>query len=69
MEIINCEKKEMILLTDEETKDLSYEGQKYPTYAKQSFVLSKMRKMNTKKSEIIDITQENLEELLIVLAI
>ena len=42
---------------------------KYPTYAKQSFVLSKMRKMNTKKSEIIDITQENLEELLIVLAI
>ena len=37
MEIINCEKKEMILLTDEETKDLSYEGQKVSHICKTEF--------------------------------
>ena len=66
MEIIKYKEKEMIPLTDEENK--SYERQKFVTHAKQSFVLSKTRKMNlnyTKKSEIIDITLENLEELLI----
>ena len=37
MEIINCEKKEMILLTDEETKDLSYEAQKVSHICKTEF--------------------------------
>ena len=47
-------------------------SKKYATYAKKSFVLMKIRKMNlnyTKKSKIIAITLENLEELLIVFAI
>ena len=46
-------------------------SKKYVIYAKKSFVLMKMRKMNlnyTKKSQIIVITLENLEELLIVFA-
>ena len=69
--IINYEEREMILLTDEETK--SYERQKFVTYAKQNFVQIKMKKkMNlnyTKESEIIVILQEILEELLILFAI
>ena len=47
-------------------------GEKFVTYAKKSFVLTKMGKINlnyTKKSEIIVITLENLEELLIEFAI
>ena len=43
-----------------------------PHMQKKSFVLMKIRKMNlnyTKKSKIIAITLENLEELLIVFAI
>ena len=42
-------------------------SKKNATYAKKSFVMIKMRKMNlnyTKKLEIIDITLENLEEQL-----
>ena len=47
-------------------------GKKFATYAKKSFVLMKMRKVNlnyTTKSDITAITQENLEELLIIFAI
>ena len=47
-------------------------SKKYATYAKKSFALLTMRKMNlnfTIKSEIIVIRQENLEELHIILAI
>ena len=41
---------------------------KYATYAEESFVMIKIMKvnLNKKKSEIIVITQENLEELLII---
>ena len=45
---------------------------KYAAYAKKSFVQMKMRKMNldnTKKSEIIAILQDSLEELLTVFEI
>ena len=60
----------MIPLTDEENK--SFEKEKFATYAKKNVVLMKMIKMHlnyTIKSEIIFITLENLEELLIVFAI
>ena len=62
MEIINFEEKEMILLTNKEIK--LYEKQKV-CYICKSFETIKTRK----KSEIIAITPENLEELLIVNAI
>ena len=52
VEIINYEEKEMIQLTDEETK--SYETQRHLNYSI--------------KIEIIVITPESLEELLIVFA-
>ena len=41
---------------------------KYATYAEESFVMIKIMKvnLNKKKSEIIVITQENLEEQLII---
>ena len=61
-EIINFEEKEMVPLTNKEIKP--YEKQKV-CYICKSFVTIKTRK----KSEIIAITQENLEELLIVNAI
>ena len=71
MKIINYEKKEMIPLTDREIE--SYEKQKdIVTYVKNNFVLIRMIKIHsnyTIKSEIIVITRENLEELLIVFAI
>ena len=54
MKIINYEEKEMIRLTDKETK--SYEKQKFATYVKKNFVLMKMIKIHlnyTIKSEII----------------
>ena len=63
----------MIPLTDEEIK--SYKGQKvykYITYAKVGFVMIKIRKANLNviiKSEIIAITSEDLEKLLIVFEI
>ena len=44
MEIINYEEKEMILLTDKEIK--LYEEQKHAAYAKESFVMIKIRKTN-----------------------
>ena len=47
-------------------------SKKFVTYVEKNFVLIKMIKMHlnyTIKSEIIVITQEHLEELLIVLAI
>ena len=49
-----------------------FEEQKNATYAKKSFVMMKIKKINlnyTKKLEIIVILQENLEELLIAFAI
>ena len=63
-------KKEMIPLTDEETK--SYEKQKVCPICKKEFSTDKMIKIHvdyTIKSEIIVITRENLEKLLIVFAI
>ena len=71
MKIINYEEKEMIPLTDKENKSYVYVTV-YATYAKMNLVLMKMIKMHlnyTIKSEIIVITLENLEELLIVFAI
>ena len=47
-------------------------NKKFATYAKKNFSLMKMIKIHlnyTIKSEIIVITQENLEELLILFAI
>ena len=47
-------------------------SKKTATYVKKSFVMMKMIKIDsnyTKKSEIIAITEENLEELLIAFAI
>ena len=67
MKIINYEKKEMIRLTDKETD--SYENRKVCYITKKNLVLIRMIKMHlnyTIKSEIIVITQENLEELLII---
>ena len=62
-EIINFEGKEMIPLTNKEIK--SYEKQKVSHICKKKFCYDK----NKKKSEIIVITPENLEELLITNAI
>ena len=62
-EIINLEEKEMIPLTNEETK--SYEKQKVYHICKKNFVMIKTKK----KSRIIVITPENLEQLLIANAI
>ena len=70
MKIISFEEKEVILLTD---KKISFmKSKKFVTYAKKNSVQMKMIKMNlnyTVKSEIIVITQENLQQLLIVSAI
>ena len=63
MEIINFEEKEMIPLTNKEIK--SYEKQKVCHICKEKFCSDK----NKKKSEIIAVSPENLEELLIVNAI
>ena len=63
IKIINYEKKEMIPLTNEETE--SYEKQKFCYICKKEFSTYK----NTVKLEIIVITQENLEELLIIFVI
>ena len=62
-EIINYKEKEMMPLADKENK--FYKKQQNAIYAKKSFVQIKIMKMNlnTKKSEIIFITLENLEEL------
>ena len=64
MKTINHEKKEMIPLTNE--KKESYEKQEvYYIYIKKNLVLIE----NTVKSEIIVITQDNLEKPLIIIAI
>ena len=63
-------KKEMIPPTDKETSLVK--NKTFVTYAKKNLLLIRMMKIhskNTIKSEIIVITQENLEELLIVFAI
>ena len=70
MKINNYKEKEMIQLTNEETK--SYEEQKVCYICKKEFVIDKMIKtcLNyTIKSEILFITLGNLEELLIVFVI
>ena len=70
MKVFNYEEKEMILLTDKESK--SYENQKFATYVKTNLVLREMIKMYFNyniNSEIIVIMLENLEELLIIFAI
>ena len=70
MKIINFEEKEVILLT--EKKKSFMKSKKFVTYLKKNSVQMKMIKMNlnyTVKSEIIVITRENIEELLIVFAI
>ena len=61
--IINYKKNEMIPLTDEETKSYENENVVYP---KKNLMRMRMMRMNsnyTAKSEIIVITQENLEEV------
>ena len=63
MEMISFKKKEMISLTNKEIK--SYEKQKVCYTCKEKFYYDK----NKKKSQIIVITPENLEELLIANAI
>ena len=63
MEVINFEEKEMAPLTNKEFK--SNENQKVCHICKKGFVMIKTKK----KSEIIVITPENLEELLIANAI
>ena len=70
LKIINHEKKEMRPLTNDENK--SYEKQKNCYIYKKEFSTDKNdeKKLKyTKKSEIIFITQKNLEELLIVFVI
>ena len=70
VKIINYEKKEMIPLTNEENK--YYEMQKVCYICKKNLILIKMMKIHLNyiiKEEIIVITQENLEELLIVFVI
>ena len=70
MKIINYEEKEMTLLTDKENK--FYEKQEVCCRCKKEFSTDGNDKNEFKlsvKSEIIVITQENLEELLIVFAI
>ena len=70
MKIINNEKKEMIPLPDKETE--SHEKQKVSYICEKNLVLIGMIKMNsnyTIKSEIMVITQENLEVPLIIFVI
>ena len=66
MKIIYYEKKQMILLTDEETK--FYEKQKVCYICKKEFSTDENDK-NTIKAEIIVITQGNLEEPHIIFVI
>ena len=64
--IINNEKERNDNLTDEETE--SYEKQNFVIYAEKSLVLIKRIRITIKR-EIIVITQEKLEELLITFVI
>ena len=65
MKIVNYEEKEMIPLTKEEKK--SYQNQEACHICKEKFLVDKDDKdyINRKRLNIIFITQENLEELLI----
>ena len=70
MKIINYEKKEMIPLTDKEKE--SYENQEICYICEKEFCTDENNKKEFKKckrSEIIVITQENIEVLLIVFVI
>ena len=70
MKAINFEGKEMIPKLIK--KKVLWKAKKFVTYVNKNLVLMKMIRMNlnyTIKSEIIVITQENSEELLLVLAI
>ena len=65
MKIINYEKKKEIILTDEEKE--SYENQKNCHICGKEFCKNESKELNkSKNSEIMVITQENIEELLIV---
>ena len=62
----------MIPLTAEEKKSYEKQKKKNAIYARKSFVQVKIMKINlnyTKKSEIVVILQEILEELIIIFAI
>ena len=70
MKITNYEKKEMVLLTDKEIE--SYEKQKVCYICKAKFTTDKNDEDTLKKnikSETIVITQENVEEPLIIFVI
>ena len=71
---IDCIKKWCEKLRNRATEIINYQekSKKIATYAKKNFVMIKMRKISlnyTKKSEIIVILQENLEDLHIVFPI
>ena len=69
-EIINYKDQEMTTLASDEVT--LYEVKQYAIYAKKSFVMIKIRKVNMLfiiKSEIIATTQKILDELLIIFAI
>ena len=69
MKIINHEKKDIIPLTKEEKE--SYEKQQICYICEEEFCTNKNKKelKKSKKSEIMIIIQENIEELLIVFVI
>ena len=69
MKIINYKKKEMTPLTDKEKE--SYENQKIRHICEKEFCTDKNNKESKKckKSEIIVIIQENIEEQLIIIVI
>ena len=69
MKIINHEKKDIIPLTKEEKE--SYEKQQICYICEDEFVQIKIKKnlKKSKKSEIMTIIQENIEELLIIFVI
>ena len=69
MKIFDYEEKKMIPLTDEKISHM--QSKKFVTYVKKNLVLMIMMMMikSVTKKEIIVITLENLEELLIVFPI
>ena len=71
MKIINHEKKDMIPLTKEEKE--SYENRQIYYICEEEFCANKNKKQKnlnkSKKSEIMIVIQENIEELLIVFVI
>ena len=68
MKIINHEKKDIIPLTKEEKE--SYEKQQICYICEEEFCTNKNKELKkSKKSEIMIIMQENIEELLVVFVI